>query len=238
MGRIAADNICGRASDFRGSTGTAMFKIFDTNVARTGLTLKTARAFGFKVETVVVSGLDKVNYGKNAQNVSLKIIADKRSRVILGAQGYGKGDVPSKIEILSCAIMQSLTLDDVFKFDLGYSPAFNSPIDIAQTACLVLDNKIDNLLRTITVEEFEKDKDNATIIDVSPLSEYTVTSIPGSINIPLENIRLEEPPFNKKTKVILYSKTSSGAYEAYKYLASKGYSNLYVLEGGYLSWNA
>ena len=237
MGRIAADNICGRASDFRGSNGTAMFKIFDTNVARTGLTLKTARASGFKVETVVISGLDRVNYGKNAQNVCLKIIADKRSRVILGAQGYGRGDVPSKIEILSCAIMQSLTLDDVFKFDLGYSPAFNSPIDIAQTACLVLDNKIDDLLRTITLEEFEKEKDNATIIDVSPLSEYTVNSIPGSINIPLENIRLEETSFNKKSKVILYSKTSSGAYEAYKYLASRGYSNLYVLEGGYLSWN-
>ena len=133
--------------------------------------------------------------------------------------------------------MQSLTLDDVFKFDLGYSPAFNIPIDIAQTACLVLNNKIDDLLRTITLEEFENEKDNATIIDVSPLSEYTITSIPGSINIPLENIRLEKPPFNKKSKVILYSKTSSGAYEAYKYLASKGYTNLYVLEGGYLSWN-
>ncbi len=235
MGRIAADNICGRKSEYRGSIGTAMFKIFDTNVARTGLNSRDAVRNGYQIETAIVSGLDRVHYGKNAQPLSLKLIADRNTRVVLGGQGYGRGDIPAKIEILSCAITQSLTLDQVFKLDLGYAPAFNSPIDIAQTACLVLDNKLDKLVRTISWEQLDGQK-GTVIIDVRPLSEYSVGSIPGSINIPLENIRLEEIPYERQTRVVLYSKTSSGAYEAYKYLTAKGYTNLFVLEGGLLFW--
>ena len=237
MGRIAADNICGRKTDFTGSIGTAMFKVFDMNAARTGLTSQAAQKNGFDIETVVVSGMDKTNYIKNAEYVTLKVIADKNTKTILGAQGYGRGEVIGKIEILACAIIQSLTLDAVFKLDLGYSPAFNSPIDIAQTACLVLENKIDQHLKTITLSEFEKVKDQVNIVDVSPLSDYSTSSIPDSINIPLENVRLEEIPFDRESKIVLYSKTSSGAYEAYKYLVTRGYTNIYVLEGGYLCWS-
>ena len=91
--------------------------------------------------------------------------------------------------------------------------------------------------KTITLEEFEQEKANAKgIIDVSPLSEHTLYSIPGSINIPLENLRQEDIPFEKDAKLILYSKTSSGAYQAYRYLISRGYSNLRVFEGGYVYW--
>jgi NADPH-dependent 2,4-dienoyl-CoA reductase/sulfur reductase-like enzyme/rhodanese-related sulfurtransferase/anti-sigma regulatory factor (Ser/Thr protein kinase) len=237
MGRIAADNICGRKSEFRGSISTAMFRIININVARTGLTLRRALEQKFNAEMVIVTGLDRAHFCEHAQYVTLKVIADKTTRVILGAQGYGKGDVISKIQILACAITQSMTLDDVFKLDLGYAPVFNTPIDLVQTACLVLNNKIEGLFKTITLEDFEREKEEAKgIIDVSPLSEHAFHSIPGSINIPLENIRLEGIPFDKTAKVILYSKTSSGAYKAYRHLTSKGYSNLLVLEGGYVYW--
>jgi rhodanese-related sulfurtransferase len=237
MGRIAADNICGRQPEFRGSIGTVMFKIIDINVARTGLTLRGARENGFDAEAVIVSGLDRAHYYDNAKFIVLKVIADRNTKVLLGAQGCGKGEVVSKIQLLACAITQSLTLDDVFNLDLGYAPAFNTAVDIVQTACLVLNNKIEKLFNTITIEEFEQEKEHIRgIIDVAPFSEHTFRSIPGSINIPLENIRLEEIPFEKDAKVILYSKTSSGAYKAYRYLTSKGYSNLWVLEGGYVGW--
>jgi len=237
MGRIAADNICGRQSEFSGSLGTTTFRIIDVNVARTGLTLRRARERGFDAESAIVSGLDKVHYYENAGYVILKVIADKKTKIILGAQGYGKGQVVPRIQILACAITQSLTLDDVFKLDLGYAPSFNTPIDIVQTACLVLNNKIDQFFKTIAVGEFEREKEDAEgIIDVSPFSEHLLASIPGSINIPLENLRLEEIPFEKDAKVILYSRTSAGAYKAYRYLTSRGYSNLLVLEGGYVCW--
>lgn len=237
MGRIVADNICGRTSEFHGSVNTAMFKIFDLNVARTGLTLRSAQENGFAIEAVTVTGLDRAHYCENAEFVILKIIADKKTKIILGAQGYGKGNIVAKIQMLACAITQSMTSHDVFALDLGYAPPFNNPIDLVQTACLVLNNKIDRLFKTITVEEFEQERQELKwIIDVSPLAEHTFNAIPGSINIPLETLRQEGIPFDKTTDVVLYSKTSSGAYKAYRYLSSKGYSNLRVLEGGYIYW--
>jgi rhodanese-related sulfurtransferase len=143
----------------------------------------------------------------------------------------------SKIQILASAITQSLTLEEIFKLDLGFSPHFNMPIDFVQTACLVLKNKIDRVMKTITLEEFDAEKQTLDgIIDVSPFSEHTQHSIPGSINIPLENLRREEVPFPKEANVVLYSHTSSGAYKAYRYLISKGYTHLRVLEGGFLYW--
>ena len=237
MGRIVADHICGISSHCTGSIGTAMFKIFDLNVARTGLTFQKALQEGFDPVSVIVTGLDRAYYYENAETLILKVIADKNSKILLGAQGFGKGEVVAKIQVLACGIDRSLTLEEVFDLDLGYAPAFNTPIDIAQTACLVLNNKIDGHVETIVAEDFEAEKETFDgIVDVSPLSEHTFNAIPGSLNVPLENLRREEIPFEKSARVLLYSRNSAGAYKAYRILRSKGYSDLHVLEGGYVYW--
>jgi len=236
MGRMAADAIAGRPAAFQGSIGTAMFKIFDVNAARTGLTAELARERGFDAETVVITGLDRPHYTPGAAYVCIKVIADRTSRRLLGAQGFGRGDVVERIRILAGAISQSLTLPQIFALDLGYNPAYNMAIDIAQTACLVLENKIDDLFTSMRMPEFRDHLEELHIVDVSPLSEYTEHSIPGSINIPLENVRREEIPFERGEKVVLYSNTSSSAYEALRFLTSRGYTDLHVLEGGYRCW--
>ena len=234
MGRIAADSICGRKVKFSGSIGTTMFKIFDIFVARTGLSLKNVMGNGYEGESIIVTGLDKAHYYDDAGYIVLKVIADKKSQIILGAQGYGKGDIIKSIEILACAIHNSMTLDEIFKIDLGYYPAFNNPIDIVQTACLMLKSKIEGFVKTISSADFIREKKKIEVIDVRPVSEYTYGSIEGSINIPLENLRMENIALDKKTKIVLYSQTSSRAYEAYRYLSTKGYLNIYMLEGGYI----
>ena len=147
MGRICADNICGRKTEIKGYIGTAMFTIFDINIARTGLTMESAEKNGLKTESIIISGLDKSHYTEHADYIFLKILADKESRVILGAQGFGKGDIIGRISILACAISNSMKLDEIFKLDLGYHPAYNNPIDIVQTASLALINKLDGLLK-------------------------------------------------------------------------------------------
>jgi NADPH-dependent 2,4-dienoyl-CoA reductase/sulfur reductase-like enzyme/two-component sensor histidine kinase/rhodanese-related sulfurtransferase len=235
MGRIAADNIYGMETRFEGSIGTAMFKVFGLNVGRTGLTSGTARKHGIEVETAVVSGLDRAHYSGKAGTVILKLIADKKSRRIIGAQGIGRGDIVPRIEILAAAITAGFDLDALFKLDLGYSPVYNSPIDILQTAALLLSNKLDRLLQTVPPGALAE-KREAQLIDVSPLSEHSMHSIEGSINIPLENIRREGLPFDRSEELLLYSGTSAGAYEAYRYLVSLGYKRVSILEGGYQFW--
>jgi NADPH-dependent 2,4-dienoyl-CoA reductase/sulfur reductase-like enzyme/rhodanese-related sulfurtransferase len=238
MGRIAADAIAGRDVTFPGSIGTTMFKIFDIQVARTGLEERSAVENGFDPVSAVVAGLDKSHYEPGVQHVVIKVLADRTTGRVLGAQGYGRGNVSKRIEVLACAVATGLTLEEVFLLDLGYYPAFNTPIDIAQTACLVLKNKIDGLLETMELEEFERVRAQNTvrIVDVSPLQEHPFNTIPGSINVPLENLRQEGLPFDKNEQVVLYSKTSSRAYEAYRYLHSGGRGNMSVLEGGYVFW--
>lgn len=236
MGRIAADNICGRKTRFPGSIGTAMFKIFDLQVARTGLGTEQARTAGFDVETVVVAGLDKAHYEPDANPLIIKAAADRKTQRLLGAQGYGRGAVAKHIALLAAAVTRGLTLNEVFSLDLGYYPAFNNPIDISQTACCVLQNKIEGIVETIAADGFDRMADGARIIDLSPLQEHEAGAIPDSICVPLENLRQEGIPFEKNDSVVLYSKTSSRAYEAYRFLRANGFTGVKVLEGGYLFW--
>jgi NADPH-dependent 2,4-dienoyl-CoA reductase/sulfur reductase-like enzyme/rhodanese-related sulfurtransferase/two-component sensor histidine kinase len=236
MGRIAADNIAGRKSEFHGSIGTAMFQNFGLSIARTGLTLAGAIAHGFKAESVVITGLDRAHYSNNAAYITIKIIADAATKTVLGAQAYGRGDVVRQIQVAASAITNAMTLSDVFGLDLGYSPAFNNPIDIVQTACLVLASKMEGFVNTITLDRFDREKGALRTIDVSPFSEHVAGAIPGSVNVPLENLRREGIPFDKKDRCVLYSRTSSRAYEAYRYLITKGYARLSILEGGFVYW--
>jgi NADPH-dependent 2,4-dienoyl-CoA reductase/sulfur reductase-like enzyme/rhodanese-related sulfurtransferase/two-component sensor histidine kinase len=236
MGRIAADNICGRRSEFKGFIGTTMFQNFDLAIARTGLTVASALANGFVPESVVITGLDKAHYSKNAEYITLKLVADSKTNALIGAQAYGRGDVVRHIQIVASAISRSMTLADVFDLDLGYAPVFNNPIDIVQTACCVLAGKMEGFVKTTTAQGLEKGMHALKVIDVSPLADHLFSAIPGSINVPMENLRREGVPIDKKVRCVLYSKTSSRAYEAFRYLVTRGYENLSILEGGYIFW--
>jgi NADPH-dependent 2,4-dienoyl-CoA reductase/sulfur reductase-like enzyme/rhodanese-related sulfurtransferase len=237
MGRIVADNICGRAVEFPGSVGTALFRIRDLNVARTGLTTRSAWKEDFDVISTVVAGKDHASAGQNGEDlIMLKIIADRKSGRLLGAQCFGRGNVAGKIEIAAIAISNGLTLIDVFRQDLGYSPAHNNPIELTQTACLMAQNKIDELVSVITPDELDTHEGPIHIVSVCPANTHQEHEIPGSINIPLERLRSERLPFPKSASIVVYSSTSAGAYKAYRYLALHGYTSVRVLEGGYLFW--
>lgn len=237
MGRIAADNICGKITEFFGSVGTTLFRMRDLNVGRTGLTTRTAWKAGFDVVTAVVTGKSRTQTkGDNSDYVVLKVIADKITHRVLGAQGFGRGNVAGRIEILAAAVSCDLSLMEVFKMDLGYAPSYNNPIDHAQTGCLALQNRIDGLIQTISPGELKRKKNEVKLVSVCPSSTFEDQMIPGSINIPLERIRGEKIPFRKDVDVVLYSRTSAGAYIAYRYLKANGYTGVRVLEGGYLFW--
>jgi NADPH-dependent 2,4-dienoyl-CoA reductase/sulfur reductase-like enzyme/two-component sensor histidine kinase/rhodanese-related sulfurtransferase len=238
MGRIAADNICGLNSDYSGSVGSAMFGFRDVSVARTGLTSRAAIKSGFDLETAIVAGKDRAHFDAKANDIALKIIADRKTRVILGAQGFGNGDVVTRIQLFAAAITRKMTLDEFFKLDIGYAPSFNSPIDIAQTGCLVLANKLDELIRTIHPDDLDTLAEDTVFVSLCPASSYMHHEIPGSINIPLERLRRDPFPYDFDRSIVLYSRTSAGAYSGYRYLLAKGYTKLRVLEGGFLFFDA
>ena len=235
MGRIAADNICGSDVEFNGSIGTAIFRMRELNAARTGLTTRIAIKEGFEAVSTVITGRDNAKKSLD-EIIILKIIADRETGIVIGAQGFGNGNVAGKIEIAAMAISHKLTLIDVFRLDLGYSPDYNSPIELTQTACLTLQDRINGQILFISPDEFDEKKNEFHLVSVCPPSIHPENTIPGAINIPLERLRSEGLPFERSEKIVIYSRTSAGAYKAYRFLIHRGYKSLYVLEGGYLFW--
>lgn len=235
MGRVAADNISGREVEFTGSIGTTLFRTRELNVARTGLTTRRALHAGFDAVSTVIAGRDNPKRDPG-EYIVLKIISDRKTGVVIGAQGYGIGNVAGKIEIAAMAVSRKLTLMDVFRMDLGYSPDYNSPIELTQTACLTLQNKIDGQISFVSPAELDVDKDNLHLVSVCPAEIHAENTIPGAINIPLERLRSEGIPFDRSSNIVIYSRTSAGAYKGYRYLIHRGYTSLRVLEGGFLFW--
>lgn len=236
MGRMAADIIGGKETRYSGSLGTTMFKCFDLTVARTGLTREQAEKNGFSVDSVVVTGTDKPKNREDSGSVFLKVCCDVKNNRLLGAQGIGVGEVAGKISLLAACISREMKLDEIFSLDLGYAPDFTLPIDISQTACAVLQNKRDGLIKTVTCDELSSLRDNTVFVSINPSPGRGGYIIPGSLEISPEQLREGGLSLEKDTEIVLYCTTSALAYQAYRYLRNEGYSSLRVMEGGYLFW--
>ena len=234
MGRMAADSITGKEVHFTGSLGTTMFTCFDLRVARTGLTRRKAAETGYSPETVVITGTDKTPHHGERGTLFVEVCCDTETRRILGAQAIGSGDVAGKISLFAVCISAGMTLSEVFSLDLGYAPDFNQPIDIIQTACGVLENKLDGLIRSLPRGGLKDLPEDTVPVFINPEPGSTAFVLPGSLEIHPERIRAEGLPFSKDRSLLLYCRTSALAYQAYGYLKSAGFRNLSVLEGGSL----
>ena len=141
-GRCAAINMSGAKEFFYGVLGSAVTKYFDFNMAITGLNERDAKAFGFEPVGVVITKSDKVDYMPDAQTITIKVIADKTSKTLLGAQSVGYGNADKRINTVVPALNCHITVKDFMKNDLPYSPAFSTSIDPILTACEKLIEKI------------------------------------------------------------------------------------------------
>lgn len=124
MGRVAGANVAGGDMTFPGVVGTAFTKVFDLNVARTGLSEKEAKEEGFNVASVRIEARTKANYYPGAKSIHVKLIFDKETRKLLGGQIIGGEDTAGRVNVLATALYASLTVDEIFFLDLGYAPPF------------------------------------------------------------------------------------------------------------------
>ncbi len=139
QGRVAGDNLTGRRQKFRGALGTTVLKVFDLAVGRTGLNLAEAAAEGIPTVSVRIEALDRAGYRADAKKIWVKLIADRSSRRVIGAQAVGYGDVSKRIDVAATAMMASATVDAITELDLGYTPPYSSlwdPLHVAAQALL------------------------------------------------------------------------------------------------------
>lgn len=143
-GRCAAINLCGGEDKFEGILGSAVTRYFGFTMSITGLTEKQAVKLGFEPVSVTITKFDKVGYMPEAKNITIKLIADKKSRRLLGAQGIGCGDADKRINTLATALINPMTVDDFFSSDLTYAPPYSPSIDPLLTAAENLIKKLND----------------------------------------------------------------------------------------------
>ena len=141
-GRIAAINACGGSEDFEGILGSAVLRYYALNISMTGLTEKSAQKIGYDTVSVVITKRDKAGYMPEVQNVTLKLIADRRSHRVLGAQAIGCGDADKRVNTVSVGLLGGMKVEDLLDVDLTYAPPFSTSIDILISAARILKSKL------------------------------------------------------------------------------------------------
>jgi NADPH-dependent 2,4-dienoyl-CoA reductase/sulfur reductase-like enzyme/rhodanese-related sulfurtransferase len=242
QGRVAGENAAaGNKVTFTGTIQTGICKIFDFTAGTTGLNERTARAAGFDVLTVINASPDKPGFMSGKLLVS-KLVVEKKSGKILGAQCVGPGDVAKQISQWAMAITGSLTVENLINADLPYAPPFSLAIDHCIATAHLMQNKIKGRLKGISAAEVKKKFDAGDkffAIDTRGPDEYEEMRLGiGEILIPLGALRkrLSELPVDKNMEIICYCKISLRGYEAALILEANGWKNVRVLEGGIMAW--
>lgn len=227
-GRIAAKNIAGNKIAYSGVLGTAIAKLPKLNVARTGLTEAAAKEAGFNTVSAVAVVDDKAHYYPGASFFIIKMIADKKSKQLLGLQVLGEGAVDKIVDIAVTAITMGATLLDIENLDLAYAPPFSTAIHPFSHTVNVLLNKISGAFETITPAAYA----NGEAKDYKVIDASINPSIDGAPYIDLSKVNGELPEYGKEDKLLLVCAKGKRAYMLQNRLKHYGYTNTLVLEGG------
>ena len=235
QGRIAADNICGGDSRYRGSQGSSVLKIFDMTAACTGVNESNAIRAGLSVDKVVLSPMSHAGYYPGGKLMTMKVVFEQETYRLLGAQIVGYEGVDKRIDVLATAIHAGMTVLQLKDLDLAYAPPYSSAKDPVNMAGFMAENIANGLVRQFHVEDLEAlPRDGSvTLLDVRTVSECCRSGImEGFRNIPVDELRerLEEIPRGKPVYVVCQSGLRS--YIACRILAALGYET-YHFSGGY-----
>jgi NADPH-dependent 2,4-dienoyl-CoA reductase/sulfur reductase-like enzyme/rhodanese-related sulfurtransferase len=236
-GRIAGNNVVNteHMDSLEGVLGTTIVKLFDMNAAKTGLSERDARKAGMNIETILVPATDKAHYYPGNKPIITKLIVERSTHKILGAEIIGSGIVDKPIDIIATAMTLNARVEDLTKLDLAYAPPFSMAMSSTIMAANVMLNKLNSKIDTITsIDLQEKIKDSqVNIVDVREEEECFISAIPGTLNIPLNTLSERSGEIDKsKETVILVCKVGKRAFLAYLKLKQQGFENIKVLEGG------
>ena len=238
QGRIAADNICGGDSRYSGSQGSSVIKIFDVTAATTGINEKTAKKLGLDVDTVILSPMSHAGYYPGGKVMTMKVIFEKETYRLLGAQIVGYEGVDKRIDVLATAIHARLKATQLKDLDLAYAPPYSSAKDPVNMAGFMIDN-ISKGLKQWHLEDINKlsNDENIILLDTRTENEYSRGHINGFRNIPVDELRerIDEIDTGKTVYVICQSGLRS--YIATRILEGYGFE-AYNFAGGFRFYDA
>jgi len=240
QGRVIATNISGGQSHFRGTVGTFCIKVFDLGIGKAGLTYRQAKLTGFDPVYAAVAQADHAHFYPSSEMIYISLIADRRSRKILGVEAAGKnGDaVKARVDAVAVLLKSGVDVDDVCGLETGYAPPFASAMDVINNAGNALDNILAGRNRPIDAADFlfEFAHKEIKVLDIRGEKE----AIPfiekyGSrwLNIPQNQLRNRVGEVPEDEPLFLLCDTGPRSYEAQVYLSSLGITDTYNIQGGF-----
>jgi NADPH-dependent 2,4-dienoyl-CoA reductase/sulfur reductase-like enzyme/peroxiredoxin family protein/rhodanese-related sulfurtransferase/TusA-related sulfurtransferase len=237
QGRICADNIHGgKVSAYKGSIGTAVAKVFDLTVASTGASEKLLKREGIDFRSCIIHSSSHAGYYPGATALTLKLLFGPDGR-ILGAQSVGYEGVDKRIDMIAVLIRKQGTVQDLTEIEHAYAPPYSSAKDPVNVVGFIAQNLLSGKSRNLAWDQLAAAQEaGAVLVDVRLPEETQLGTIPGALNIPLQQLRQRADEIPRGKPVITYCGVGLRAYLAERILAQKGFADVRNLSGGYKTW--
>lgn len=239
QGRIAADNICGKDSRYSGSQGSSIIKVFNMTAAVTGLNEKSAKKAGLSVDKVILSPMSHAGYYPGGKVMTMKVVFEKETYRLLGAQIVGYEGVDKRIDVLATSIRAGMKATDLNELDLAYAPPYSSAKDPVNMAGFMIENIASGQLKQFHLEDINDLPldGSVTLLDARTEGEFSRGHVTGFINIPVDQLRENLNKLPKDKPVYVMCQSGLRSYIACCILKGEGY-DAYNFSGGYRFYDA
>jgi NADPH-dependent 2,4-dienoyl-CoA reductase/sulfur reductase-like enzyme/rhodanese-related sulfurtransferase len=238
QGRIAATNALGGELRYGGASGTSVVKVFEATAASTGLTERAAREAGLEVGVAVIHKDHHAGYYPGGRELSLKLVYERKSGRLLGAQAFGHAGVEKRVDVLATALHGRMTLHDLAELDLAYAPPYSSANDPVNLAAFIAENDRSGFSPLLTAAQLKAELAGPKpplVLDVRTLGEWSRGHLKGARHLPVDDVRWELEQLPRDRRIVLYCRTGFRAHLALRALVENGYRDVANLAGGWLS---
>lgn len=237
QGRIAAENALGGHHPYKGAIGTSIVRVFEAVAGTTGLSLKQAKAAGIDADAIVVHKEHHTSYYPGAEQVTVMLVYDKATGVILGGQTAGYEGADRRLDVIATAAANRLTINDLADVDFAYSPPLGTANDVINMAAYTAENKMTGFSPSVTASEldaFVKTK-SPVFVDVRDVFAYEKTHVMGALHIPLEMLSQELGRIPSNRAIVVYDETGKKGHQALRTLVGAGFQDVTNVSGGHSS---
>ena len=233
QGRIAADNICGIKSEYKGAVGSSAIKIFSLTAASTGINESAAKSAGIDFDKVILSPLSHAGYYPGGKVMTIKVLFEKKSFRLLGAQIIGYDGVDKRIDVLATALRCGMKATDLKDLELAYAPPYSSAKDPVNMAGFMIDNIANGTLKQWFISDLENlPKNSCTLLDTRTAGEFERGHIEGFKNIPVDELREHLSEIEPGKPVYVICQSGLRSYIASRILEGNGFT-AYNFAGGF-----
>ena len=238
QGRIAAENALGGNHSYKGAIGTSVVRVFDAVAGTTGLSLKQARAAGIDADVVVVHKEHHTSYYPGAETVTVLLVFDKKTGVVLGGQTAGYKGADKRLDVIATATAAKLPVSEIADIDFAYSPPIGTANDVLNMAAYAAENKMSGYSASVMVSELDdyiEKTQQVIVLDVRDIFANQKSKLNGAYHLPLEMLQENLERIPKDVAILVYDETGKKGHQALRTLVGAGCKEVVNISGGHTS---